>query len=295
VTLVSSLLFASFFASSAEIPDLDHQNFRNGDNILLDEKEDQIERGDPASSWLAYTISKGGGKRITSINATWVVPSLPKIQTRGSEPGWWFGIEPEPALNLLQPILAWGYDRFPQYSIFNGYYEWDNLTWFSGKQGGVSPGDTIFGSITFLPESNSYEMFIECKKTGFQVADRIAVEGKIVYTDAYFVVEHQPSNCEEYPSNGEVIFSNINIELENQPVIPEWQAFQYRPACESTAHILNSSSVSFTWNPSGRLGGGGGGRNTETENTNLNFHEFSRGKKSFMKEAKMSGCCDCLR
>ncbi len=64
-------------------------------------------RGDPADSWLAYTVSKGEGKRVTWVNATWKVPDYPNNQYSGNAPGWWFGIEPNPADNLIQPILAW--------------------------------------------------------------------------------------------------------------------------------------------------------------------------------------------
>eukprot|EP01102_Stenamoeba_stenopodia_P003819 TRINITY_DN13955_c0_g1_i1.p1 TRINITY_DN13955_c0_g1~~TRINITY_DN13955_c0_g1_i1.p1 ORF type:complete len:239 (-),score=55.72 TRINITY_DN13955_c0_g1_i1:92-808(-) len=213
-----------------------------------------VEAGDPASSWLAYTVAKGNGKLLTYINATWIVPSYPKSKVSGSEPGWWFGIEPEPALNLIQPILAWGYDEYPnQFSIFNGYYQWDNSYWWSSKQGAVSPGNTIFASVEYVKESNSYSMYIECKETGFSTTNVIKVEGSKIYTDAYFVVEHQPSNCDQYPENGEIIFSDINIELEGTPVTPQWQAFKFRPACNSTAEVLSPSAVKFTWNTSGSL------------------------------------------
>ncbi len=32
---------------------------------------------DPADSWLAYTVSFGGGELLTYVNATWTVPSFP--------------------------------------------------------------------------------------------------------------------------------------------------------------------------------------------------------------------------
>lgn len=44
---------------------------------------------------------------MTFINATWTVPSYPTSRVDGAAPGFWFGIEPEPALDLIQPILAW--------------------------------------------------------------------------------------------------------------------------------------------------------------------------------------------
>lgn len=74
---------------------------------------------DPASSWLAYAEAKGNGKRVTYVGAKWQVPEFPESRSSPSAPGWWFGIEPEPALYLLQPILAYGYTG-NDYSIFNG-------------------------------------------------------------------------------------------------------------------------------------------------------------------------------
>lgn len=62
---------------------------------------------DPADSWLAYTIAKGNGQLLTYMNASWIVPENPTELVNGNAPGWWFGIEPEPAMNLIQPILAW--------------------------------------------------------------------------------------------------------------------------------------------------------------------------------------------
>merc|ERR1711974_155286 len=74
---------------------------------------------DPADSWLAYTVAKGNGQLLTYVNATWVVPSYPTSRFGGNAPGWWFGIEPNPASNLIQPILAYGYTG-AEYCVFNG-------------------------------------------------------------------------------------------------------------------------------------------------------------------------------
>jgi hypothetical protein len=84
---------------------------------------------DPASSWLAYTISEGNGELVTLVNATWKVPSYPNQQYGGNAPGWWYGIEPTAMNDLIQPILAWG-DGAPQYTIFNGRFTWAGMNWW---------------------------------------------------------------------------------------------------------------------------------------------------------------------
>ncbi len=63
---------------------------------------------DPADSWLVYGKAAGGGAKVLSVNATWRVPAYPTTRGGGNAPGWWFGIEPNPADVLIQPILAYG-------------------------------------------------------------------------------------------------------------------------------------------------------------------------------------------
>ncbi len=82
----------------------------------------------------------------------------------------------------------------------------------------------------------------------------IPVEAGKVYTDLYFVMEHQPDDCGQLPNDGKIVFSDINIEL-NYKAVPQakWQAFQYQPACNSQAQVISSSSVSFTWDTSAEV------------------------------------------
>jgi|ERR1711988_123698 len=203
---------------------------------------------DPADSWLAYTVAKGNGKMVTFVNATWTVPDYPNRNFGGNAPGWWFGIEPEPAADLIQPILAWG-DFGPEYTIFNGYYQWDNGYWWQGHSHVVKPGQTIYAYVKYLSSNNTYDMFISCIESGWSVTDNKYIESGKVYTDVYFVVEHQPDYCSAYPANGEVTFKSIYIEWENQSQDYQWEAYKYQPACNSTPHVIDSHTVQFTWNP----------------------------------------------
>ena len=80
---------------------------------------------DPSSGWLTYAQWDTGGGRITALNTSWVVPSMPKHALGPSDPGdaapgWWFGIQTKAGDGaLVQPILAFGYQG-PFYSMFNG-------------------------------------------------------------------------------------------------------------------------------------------------------------------------------
>ena len=73
-------------------------------------------------------------------------------------------------------------------SQFTGY-------WWSSNQGTVQPGNTIYAWVKYSASDNSYNMYITCKETGFSVKSNIPVESGKLYTDTYFVIEHQPDSC----------------------------------------------------------------------------------------------------
>jgi len=207
-----------------------------------------IESQDSAYSWLAYAIAPGNGGKITRVNATWKVMSYPTIMQGGNAPGWWFGIEPRPALELIQPILAYGYTG-AQYAIFNGYYDWNSGNFWASDTGTVTPGQTVIASVWYDQSSDSYNMYIACPETGFSVTSNIAANG-LTYTDTYFVVEHQPNSCGEYPANGNIIFQNIYIEINGQQINPQWQAIDFQDDCNCQGYIVDSSTIKFTWDTS---------------------------------------------
>eukprot|EP01091_Cochliopodium_minus_P001394 TRINITY_DN1125_c0_g1_i1.p1 TRINITY_DN1125_c0_g1~~TRINITY_DN1125_c0_g1_i1.p1 ORF type:complete len:240 (-),score=56.87 TRINITY_DN1125_c0_g1_i1:49-768(-) len=203
---------------------------------------------DPASSWLVYGAMNTGSSRITYVNSTWVVPSKPTNSlSLGNAPGWWFGIEPQVKDLLIQPILAWG-DGLPRFTIFNGFFDWDNNGWYQSNSGHVEPGDTIFASVTYVPSNDSYTMYIASKNTGFSVSTNIGTGKGRLFNQLFFVVEHQPNSCRDYPSNGQITFDNINIEANNAPFTPKWSIAQYYPACNSTGQVVNPQTLKFTWN-----------------------------------------------
>eukprot|EP00694_Reclinomonas_americana_P008278 EC800024.1.p1 GENE.EC800024.1~~EC800024.1.p1 ORF type:complete len:221 (+),score=33.80 EC800024.1:51-713(+) len=176
------------------------------------------------------------------------VPQPPRLERQ--PPGFWFGIEPVPADLLIQPILAYGdTGNFPpRYSIFNGYFDWLNGQWWQSDDSIVEPGMHVFGSITYQTD-NSYTMHIECKETGWHIDSNIPVDpSDKIFTDVYFVIEHQPNSCKDYPKNGNVTFTDIHIEWEGKEATPSWTGAQYKPACNSQAHVVSPSSVYFTWN-----------------------------------------------
>jgi hypothetical protein len=151
------------------------------------------------------------------------------------------------------PVSQWG-DGSPEFTIFNGYFQWDNSDWVQSAGTTVHPGDTVFGSVTYLPSEDAYNCHIASVTSRWSVTTKIAVEkGKGNYTDVYFVTEHQPSNCAQLPANGGVVFTNINIAWDNVLTQPTWKAAQFKPVCNCQAVVVSPSSVKFTWNTKGSV------------------------------------------
>lgn len=201
-------------------------------------------------SWLAYAKAAGNGKRVTSVNMTWTVPAYPATRGGGNAPGWWWGIEPVPALDLLQPILAYG-DGSPVYTIFNGEYSWKDGNWWMSDVKQVQPGDVLVSSLSYDSASDAYSLVIgNANKTG-QTITSIRPGKAQLYTDVYIVVEHQPDSCAEYPADGGVLFSGISIAWDGKVSSdPAWTAQTYKPACNSKATVVSPSAISLTWDTS---------------------------------------------
>ena len=55
-----------------------------------------------------------------------------------------------------------------------------------------------------------------------------AIETGKLYTDVYFVLEHQPDFCDSYPADGKVTFTNITIAWEDKvEQNPHWTVNQF--------------------------------------------------------------------
>lgn len=203
---------------------------------------------DPAGSWMAYAENKGHGARLTYVNTTLVVPPYPSTMEPDSAPGWWLGIENAAMMNLIQPILAWGYaDCGACFSVFDGYFEWDNGDWEFTNQIQVQPGDVVDASIRWDANNATYEQCIGVRRQT-PVCFNIALESPdMVYTNLVFVMEHQPDDCSVLPTSKAMLFSNIHVEYEGKPVTPAWTAQQFQPACDSNVKIVDPRTIQFTW------------------------------------------------
>ena len=93
-------------------------------------------------------------------------------------------------------------------------------------------------------------MLISSQSLGKTISTTYTLEKKQteVESSAVFVLEHQPERCKAYPTDGQMSFENIYVEVDGKPVTsPTWQALQEQPACDSKAVVVDSSTIKFTW------------------------------------------------
>jgi hypothetical protein len=75
------------------------------------------------------------------------------------------------------------------------------------------------------------------------------VNDNAIMTQVFFVVEHQPLLCSQYPEDGKIVWTDINIEVENKPVPSNFVAKKFNDHCDCTPYVVSNSSVYFTWKP----------------------------------------------
>lgn len=206
---------------------------------------------DPADGWLGYAtgVSPTGEGIITYMSAKWTVGQNPAVGGAFFSP--WFGIEASDNLNLIQPVNPWVGDSW---QIYNEYFQWSPEYNYDSDAQTVNPGDVLFGSVTYVPANNSYTIYHSDMTTGWEVYSSIPIQqdnsgNYKKYTIAYIVYE-KPADCDQYPPDGQVTFSDITIQYDGQTVEPTWTTGIVDDVCNNRAKIVNSTTVQITWDTS---------------------------------------------
>lgn len=205
---------------------------------------------DPTPAWLTFADFQDENRgTITKMNATWTVPSKPADGR--SRPAIWFGLQTaEGDGALIQPVLKY----FGKWRMFHEIFDYTDRHDERSSKITVEPGDSIFASLTYRQESNSYDMYMASKDLGKELTYnyRLGTKQTKPMSQAYFVLEHQPSSCRQLPENGEITFTDINLEVDGKPVRnAKWVAKQERPKCGSNTTIVDSTTVRISWLPDG--------------------------------------------
>jgi len=202
---------------------------------------------DPAQGWLGYAkcVAPGAGI-ITKVEATWKVGQNPK--TAGCFFSPWFGIETSDNLNLIQPVNPWADTKW---EIYNEYFQWVPTHNENSGQHTVKAGDVVYGSVTYLPSSQSYMMYHSDQNDGWSVNTTIPIQKSGTqyknYTIVYFVMEKVCTTCSQYPPDDIVMFYNLNFEYNNKKVTPTCTTAFVDNTCNNRAKVNTDGTIQITW------------------------------------------------
>ena len=135
----------------------------------------------------------------------------------------------------------------PDYQIFTGFFDWHDGQWQQSRVQNVKPGQVVEGAVWLDSASGLYKQSIAVQG-GKPIVTEVtkAQMHAETFTDVYFVVEHQPNSCSEYPADGKITFENIQVQWDSGKQ-PQWTIAQFKPACNSQGKVLNGTALEFTW------------------------------------------------
>jgi hypothetical protein len=204
---------------------------------------------DPADGWMAYAVGSipDSYDRITRLEMTWTVNSKPEHGLFAFFSPW-FGMDPYDNLNLIQPVNPWSGGSW---SMYTEYFQWSPERNSNSDSHEVEPGQTLHGSLVYDESSDSYTLTQEIVETGVTSSQVVKCQSGKKYTVPYVVYE-KTFPCRDYPPDEKVTFKNITIECDGQDCRDQvkWEAKVKDSNCNMEAHIIDSSTISITWDTS---------------------------------------------
>lgn len=208
----------------------------------------------PPSSWVMDSIATSSAPAV-HMTATFIVPAAP-TNSEGQTVFLFPGLRPANGASVLQPVLQWG----------NGTPAWEIASWSCAAVSGgpcphsdyvsVNSGDEIFGEIL----GNNCSTTGQCEwtitstdKTTGQSTTLTTKHDKRSYVLLFGGVleSYGISQCNDYPSNGNAMFSNINFyDAQNNLLAPSWSP-QYDDTTYCNLSIHTTATTTELDFPSG--------------------------------------------
>lgn len=208
---------------------------------------------DPAPGWLAYATAKcPPGTKITSMEARWNVGQNPPSSFAFFSP--WFGVESSDNLNLLQPVNPWFGDSW---GFYTEYFQWSPEDNQDSSQMNCNAGDTLHGKVVYNGDSaQSYTLtqtdVTQSQSSSMTIPVQQEDSGEFKNFTIMYIVYEKVANCDDYPPEQKVTFSNIKVECNGQKISPKWTTSYVEDVCDFRAHVINPSEVTITWSTSGK-------------------------------------------
>ena len=201
-----------------------------------------------SDGWMTYAECSIYGINPPTINefrSKWIVPS-PPIERSGQLLYLFISLMTieEGRGHIVQPVLQWGTSPAgggQYWSVCNWYVTSDNL-FFHDSLVQVNPGDTIEGSISLISNYNNLYSYksaftLHSSERNFLVENLPELLKPHIVLEAYNV-----NNCNEYPLDEKLRFTNIQIQTENDLSDGyQWILYPGLNSCNQYTRLANSS------------------------------------------------------
>ena len=150
--------------------------------------------------------------------------------------------------NLIQPVNPWLGDGWAMYTE---YFQWSPEHNSNSDQESVEAGQTLQGSLVYMPNSDAYLLNQTILETGVSSHQIVKCQSGKKYTVPYVVYE-KTWPCRDYPDDGQVTFYDITAECDNKDCTDaiQWSSKVKDANCDMKANIISSTSISITWDTS---------------------------------------------
>ena len=176
----------------------------------------------------------------------WTVGANPQPSGAFFSP--WFGMDPADNMNLIQPVNPW---MGSSWSAYTEYYQWSDGYNSNSHSINVLAGQTLHGTLTYMPSSDSYNLTQTVVETGANSQQVVACQDGKKYNLPYVVYE-KVFPCYAYPPDQFVLFRDIKIECDNADCTNsvQWKPMVKDANCDMQAHINSNGTISITWDTS---------------------------------------------
>jgi len=205
------------------------------------------------SGWQVFTVWDAG-QDLTTFNGTWNVPSNPPSYNdqllytfTGLQNSFGDG---EQGVDIIQPVLQFGD------SPAGGGAYWGIACWYVTSTGiglhstlqPAAAGDNILGVMT-KPSATSAAWTIVATDTTTAATTQLLVDKSLGKFEPYAFVTlevYSVTDCNQYPTDP-LNYVNLEIDVNSQPVTPQWQTQSQQQICSESIVVNSASSVTINF------------------------------------------------
>jgi hypothetical protein len=134
-------------------------------------------------------------------------------------------------------------------SRYTEYYQWSNGYNSNSPQQSVNAGQTLQGTLTYIPSSDSYNLTQTVLETGTTSQQIVKCQNGKKFVIPYVVYE-KTFPCASYPPDEIVTFKDIQIQCDGKDCTDSvvWTPKVVDANCDMTAHVDKyPSELYITW------------------------------------------------